>query len=765
MIPIKIKKCKPIDLDSKLKEYLIKNGGKNSLTDLLKEYFGQMGQNRGVMSRMVDINEMNKNPEQIKENITILLSYINQLNFIKKKITFGKEDYSCKIDFVWLDTIKTNSLKTYQVESNQVEFEICNSIYNLAVLYYQNGLNLSCSQSITKEIRKEASKNFKYAMYLFNWIKSEIQNIKLKETPADLHSSNLDYLISLCEINGQTQIIEIAKETNPKDFVLHAKLLLYLSELYSRVVGVYSNIQSKRSNSEKILFFQNRAIYYKAKMFLSLKDEGKRKFDEKGTEYGEVVFYINFALNEFKNCQKTIKKLGKMLKIEDFEKEIQKVEAEKKEVEDLNTRVYKQALPKEQTKVESKSMMTMTLPAELYIEENESKAKEDERINCPDLDLMAPKEIKNMVESYKAKINEIITQNLDKCENEGTISNFIQELNLPKKLTKKPGEEENEIEEEDPRKQLPQELWEKIEKVQQIGGGNGLMKIMQGIMGKSNYLIGNLQNLLKSFEAEDKDDTKCRMRFRDKWIREPSIKLNYQLVQGAQQYIQGIKQTQGFDQQAYNEINNEAHLFDRLMLPLQELKRNIPLYIDPNTELNPEEKEVKEEIIKLYQLSDKCTEIIKPIFAQLNEDSLLIEVFMDVLHKKTTEQDIYERKKQEFLAKFTELEKISEEVKKEEEVINELIQKNSEKIMPKPNEYEENRIMEYFRELDQLTNMFMAKHERIMKGDNYYNDLKTKVDKLIKCGNDWMIKRSDEKNALIKSLSGSMSSSMFGTGY
>lgn len=763
MIPMKIKKCKPIDLDSKLKEYLIKNGGKNSLTDPLQDYFAQMGQNRGVMSRMVDINEMNKNPEQIKESITILLSYINQLNFIKKKIIFGKEGYSCKIDFVWADTIRTNSLKSYQVESDQVEFEICNSMYNLAVLYYQDGLNLSRSQSITKDIRKEASKDFKYAMYLFNWIKNEIPNIKLKDPPADLHSSNLDYLIYLCEINGQTQIIEIAKETNPKDFALHAKLYLYLSELYSRVVGVYSNIQSKRSNSEKILFFQNRAIYYKAKMFLSLKDEGKRKFDEKGTEYGEVVVYSNLALNEFQNCQKNIKKLGKMLKIEDFEKEIQKVAAEKKDAEDKNNRVYKQALPKELPKIESKSMMSMALPEELYIEENESKAKDDERINCPDLNLMAPKEIKEMVESYKAKINEIITQNLDKCENEGTICNFIQELNLPNKLTKKPGEEN--IEEEDPRKQLPQELWEKIEKVQQIGGGNGLMKIMQGIMGKSNYLINNLQNLLKSFEAEDKDDAKCRMRFREKWIREPSIKLNYQLVQGAQQYIQGIKQTQGFDQQAYNEINNEAHFYDRLMLPLQDLKRDIPIQIDTNAELNPEEKEVKEQIIKLYQLSDKCTEVIKPIFAQLNDDSPIIEACMDVLHKKTTEQDIYERKKAEFLAKFSELEKVSEEVKKQEEAINDFIQKNSEKIVPKPNQYEEDRIMDYFRELDRLTNMFMAKHEKIMKGDNYYNDLKTKVDKLVKCGNEWMIKRSDEKNALIKSLCGSLGSSMFGTGY
>ena len=761
MIPIKIKKCKPIDIDSKLKEYLIKNGGKNSLTDALNDYFAQMAQNRGVMTKMLDINEMNKDPKQIKEGIAILISYINQLNFLRKKITFGNEQFSCKIDFIWSDNIKSNTIK-----SNQVEFELCNSTYNLATLYYQNGLNLWNSQSITKEIRKEALINFKYAMYLFNWTKIEALKIKAKELPADLHSSNMDYLINLCEINGQTQIYQIAKETNPKDFALHAKILNYLSQLYLKITGVYSNIQSKRSNSEKIFFFQNRGVYYKAKMFLCLKDEGKKIFDEKGTGYGDVVVYINLALNEFQICQRSIKKVGKMLNLENFEKEIQEVAEEKKKIEDLNNRIYKQPIPKEQKKYEAKNMMAMALPAELYIGENESKAREDERINCPDLNLLVPEEIKKMVESYKAKINEIITQNLDKNENEGTISNFIQELDLPKKLIKKPGEEPVfEEAEEDPRKQLPQELWEKIEKVQQIGGANGLIKIMQGIMGKSNFLIGNLQNLLKSFEAEDKDDTKYRMGFKEKWIREPSIKLNYQMVQAAQQYIQGIKQTQGFDQQEFNDINNNSHLFEKLMLPLQELNRNIPIFIDPNAELNPEEKQIRDEILKLYSLSDKCTEIIKPIFARLNDDSAIIEAFMNVFHKKATEQDVYENNKKAFLAKFAELEKITEEVKKQEEVITEFVKNNSEKITPQLNQYEENRIMDYFRELDELTNMFMAKHEKIKKGDSYYNDLKEKVDKLVKFGNDWMIKRSDEKNALLKSLRRSSACNMFGTGY
>ena len=46
---------------------------------------------------------------------------------------------------------------------------------------------------------------------------------------------------------------------------------------------------------------------------------------------------------------------------------------------------------------------------------------------------------------------------------------------------------------------------------------------MQVIMGKSNFLINTLQNLLRSFEAEDKGDKKFRQRYKDRWFREPSI--------------------------------------------------------------------------------------------------------------------------------------------------------------------------------------------------------------------------------------------------
>ena len=63
-----------------------------------------------------------------------------------------------------------------------------------------------------------------------------------------------------------------------------------------------------------------------------------------------------------------------------------------------------------------------------------------------------------------------------------------------------------------------------------------LNKIMNGILNKSSYLMNQLESFLHSIEAEDKDDTMCRQRFGDKWIRDPSRKLNFRLVDQAKNF-------------------------------------------------------------------------------------------------------------------------------------------------------------------------------------------------------------------------------------
>ena len=752
MLINKIKKCKPVDYDSKLKEYLIKNNDKSCYTDKIKEFFDDLSKNRNEMTKM---KEVQKTIEEIADNIKIIISYVNKINILKKKMIFGKEKFCCKLNFDWYDTIKGSHTK-----SHDIEFELYNSLFNLAILYYCAGLVLAGSEGQSKELRKESTNNFKRAIYVFNIIKEEAnKKINPKEMLSDLVESHIDYCISLCEIEGQIQIYKIAKETNPKDFLLHSKLLLAISNLYHKASEVTKNMQNKKGALDNLgLYFENRAIYYKAAMCKDLKNENKKIFDERGEKYGEIVFYQNLYVKQLTECQKTIDKLGKFLNIESLAKELEDAKKELKEEEDLNSRIYHQALPNEDNLVfDTKNLMKEKSINDLYIKDNEYKLKEDEDFKIPELDLLAPKEVRDMFGKYRSNINKLITEALDKYENEASISNFIQSLHLPKKLTKKVnnnGEEGDENSDGDFYKHIPDELWEKISKIQQIGGPAKLINIMKGIMSKSNYLINNLNNILHSFEAEDKDDSNCRNQYRERWTRPPSQSQNYQMVQGAQQYIASINQTKGFDKMENDDIMKNSQYFEKLMNSKEKLNENIPHDEEVKAEDTPEEIEIKNEIRKLHELCDKCTKIIRAIFVRLDDDSPVITQLLDVLSKKTTEQLILDKNRGSFQSQFDELKNLSDEVKKQEGIINETIKKNYEKLPKVNTTNNDEKVIEYYRNLDQMANMFMAKYEKILKGDKYYNDLKEKIDQLINASNGWMINRGNEKNNMLRTLNG-----------
>ena len=742
MLINKTKKTKSIDMDSRLKEYVIKNYDDSSLTEKVKEYFAELTQNRNVI---VQMNEVEESIDRIRENINILTTYINQILSIRQKTTFGKETYSCKIEFSWKDTLKGSSWDSFNIW-----FEIYNAMFNLAVSYYCLGENVA-KAAMDKNGHKEACNYFKNAMGIFNVIKEEaVTKIPEKELPYDLFPSHMEYCMCLCEIKGQLEIYKIAKESSPDKFALHAKLMLEVSQLYEKAKKLSDNPQTKKATSDNVLtFLENRVHYYKAIMCKDLREESQKAFNEKGTGYGEAVFYQGALVQALLECEKTIKKCGKLVDVDNFEKGLEEERATGQQMLDDNNRVYKEVIPEpEKITFEKKNMMSMALPADLYIRENAEKLRSDERIFCPDLELLVPKEVKSMVNAYKSKMHEFISQNLDQYENEDSINSFVQSLFLPKKLTMRP----EEVTGNEPPNEFPPQLWNKIERVQQIGGTATLNRVMNGIMNKSQYLISQCENLLHSLEAEDMDDQAYRKKFGNKWFREPSQKLNFKLVQGAQQYIQNLQKTKQFDQQQNNEIMNNARFFEQLLLPRQQLVYNIPKREELKIAELPEEKEVRNEILKLYSLGDKCMNIIKPIFTELNDESVIISYFIDVLAKKTTEQAIYERFKESYEAKFTELKTLSEDVKRQKSVVSNVLQRNSGKIRDKPQPNIHNEAMNYFRMLDQYANMFMNEYEKIMKGDKYYNGLYEKISNLVKLGNEWMIKRSDEKDAMLSTI-------------
>ena len=122
MIPNKLKDAKPLDLISTIKAYIMKNYDASSFDQKVETFLSEVQQNRNVVSTMATITQ---NLDTLKTNKEILLQYLNQLNTIKGKMTFGQENFCVQIEFQWKDIFKNKSYSSYSIN-----FEYYNVMFN-----------------------------------------------------------------------------------------------------------------------------------------------------------------------------------------------------------------------------------------------------------------------------------------------------------------------------------------------------------------------------------------------------------------------------------------------------------------------------------------------------------------------------------------------------------------------------------------------------------------------------------------------------------
>ena len=354
-----------------------------------------------------------------------------------------------------------------------------------------------------------------------------------------------------------------------------------------------------------------------------------------------------------------------------------------------------------------------------------------------------------MIDRYKQKMDSYLQQNISQYETEKSVNNFLQNLHLPGHITKRrTGESLNQGSIE-----LPPQLWEKISHVQQLGGTMALNEIMQNIQNKYNYLVSNLENTLNSFKNEENDDNINRQKYGSKWIRKSSNVLNVKYIQAIQNHLQNLRRTAVYDQRQNDEICNNAKYFEKISCSKAKLTNDIPGRIINKKPENNKESKLHEEILNLYDLSDKANEIISPIYDQLNDDTAVLSMFVEVLEKTTTEQAIFNKNKEDYDKKFKELKEISEQILNQKQIVSELASKVIPEIMKKQNEQNVgDEAKEYFNELEKYANLYMNIYNKCKKGEDYYNNLQYKVDDVLAASNQWMIKRNEEKNALISAI-------------
>ena len=724
MISGKLKSAVLIDIVSQIKNYIISNYDASSFTPSVEKFLAEVQQNRNVIS---DLGDVKQNLDTLKSNKQICLQYLTQLNLLKSKMSFGKEKIAVHLDFTWKDTLKNSNFS-----SMNINFEIYNVMFNLATIY----LNIARMESVeaagTDDVKlKEAIKSYQYAAGLFDKIKNEItQCVSDKELSNDLRPNYMTYCSCLCIAYAQKNLITVAenKKTSPS---LLAQLCKGVEDMYRNAsLIIKEKPLSKLLGDQYIYYINNRVNYHEALTYSKLRDDALNTFNKKGEGYGVCITYQGAVVQALMNNEKELKKIKMPLPKDSLV--LAKEQQLGSDMLDKN-KVYRNPCPElaNLPKALQKIMANPAMPPDYKDNVEDSK----------ELDALIPREVRQMIEQYKGKMMEFITQQLNQYENEDTITQFLNSLGLPSSL-------ETVLSSSN----ISDSLWRNISDVQSRGGImylNNLMKSLQSMPGEIKNRIEQSENLIKN---EDAEDQKLRSQYGTKWNRRQSSDLNGNYVNTLKDYKNKLQQAMQCDQSTINDIQNNLKYFDLLSLSREALDQKIPKRVDTNAiKQCKEANDLRAEMDNLENEKNKAMEVIGKIFSSLNDDNVAAQ-FIQVIQKKTTENTIFDQNKAEYMVKFNELGEISNNIRNIKVNIqnkNEIfLRVKNDKFRPDPaNE-------QFFRDLNNYVQLFRTKEQQLQQGLNFYKKFDQKMNELNRNISDFLMARDMDKNELIRYIMG-----------
>ena len=478
MISGKLKSAVLIDIVTQIKNYIISNYDASSFTPAVEKFLAEVQQNRNVLS---DLGEMKQTLDALKSNRQICLQYLQQLNLLKSKMSFGKEKIAVHLEFNWKDTLKNSNCK-----SMNINFEIYNVLFNLATIY----LNIARMESVeaagTDDAKlKEAIKSYQYAAGIYDKIKNEIaQCVPEKEIPNDLKPNYMTYCSCLCIAYAQKNLITVAenKKTSPS---LLAQLCKGVEDMYKNAALIAKEKPlCKLLGDQYIYYINNRCNYHEALTYSKLRDEAMNNFNKKGDGYGVCITYQGALVQALSKNEKELKKIKYPLPKDSLI--LSKEQQLGAEMLDKNN-VYRNPCPELEVlpKALQKIMANPAMPPDYKDNVEDSR----------ELDALIPREVRQMIEQYKAKMMDFISEQLNQYENEDTVNQFLSSLGLPASL-------ETVLSSGN----ISDSLWRNISEVQSRGGTmylNNLMQNLSKLPGEIKNRIEQSENLIKNEDAED----------------------------------------------------------------------------------------------------------------------------------------------------------------------------------------------------------------------------------------------------------------------
>lgn len=718
MFADKFKHSKSIEISKYIKKYVSKNYDMNAFNKI-ESILNDLEFFRNAIINFEGVELTKDSLTKIKNNI---LDYIRLLNTIKKRIPFGSDDHSVKIEYKWYDVLKDDSYCSYNFYH-----EYYNHLFNLAVCLVNLAKTSNFSDS--EEDLKVAVKNFNYAAWIFDKIKQELPNfINAKEIMPDMNLNYLTYCNNLCLAQSQALIFEISGRKGMSN-ELQAQLSKGIFDLLTNCFNMTNDGLKKYSSDTIKTYLNNRRFWYFSLGMLKMRSHQEEEFKSKAIGYGKMIAYTSLAKDALTTGSKDMKYIEKIIKVDDYNAKLKQVTEEFQTMSDKNKRIYYDSVPDPTTlpKLEKKLMANP-----LAFNESLTTNQYDELLK----DLI-PQEIKSSVENYKEKLLQYVSEKLASYENEIKIDKFLSDLNLPGGLESAMCQNE-----------ISQYLWTKISEVQNLGGYNYLNTLNSNNNLIAEEIIKKLKTVQTLLLSEEDQDNKLREIYKNGWLRDPSSKLNQSYINMIVTMNNKIEAAKMCDKKILDSINEKAKDIEELSLSKSQLDKKVPIRVDSKEFLEiPEAKELKDVIEKLNQLKIKNKAAIEAIFTSMNEENLITH-FLDFHRKQASETTFTKEqydKYDKMVLEVANLEKLITDAKEQVRIKNDNFLKIKEqKMKPKP----ENE--EYFKKLENNCKFYNEKMTNFYQGLNFYNSLLDKVYDLESNVGDFILARDLQKNDLIK---------------
>eukprot|EP00826_Nyctotherus_ovalis_P038640 TRINITY_DN3632_c0_g2_i11.p1 TRINITY_DN3632_c0_g2~~TRINITY_DN3632_c0_g2_i11.p1 ORF type:complete len:562 (-),score=182.30 TRINITY_DN3632_c0_g2_i11:454-2139(-) len=500
MILLPVKETDKIDLYTPI----LKNIGGAAGAQFTEQAKGILQRLQTLRNNLTNLSAIRNNPLSVKKAAEDIKDYLSIWNSLSRSFTFGADKGSINIPFTWYDAY-TRDRKT----SSNPMAERVGMLYNLGVLYSQMGADVA---KLPGNKVKEAATLFLSAAWVFERIKLDLVNLKFNELTPDVTEENLSLCSFLMKAQTQSCAYERVYASRPDRYDMLAKLSMQAAKDYEVANGYSRNVGVKKAPNGKSLLaaMQFKEGAFRCLAFYWLALDQKKKCEESVTGMGKAVASIRKATEILESLKKNEWNFPPEIMAE-YKQMIGQCAETQITIERLNDKLYHDSVPSKPVEIDA-----MPYGKPISIEGELDRPFEGKEI----LSLTVPPGVKALDNEYKKEVGVIIQEAFDLIRQiEDYHMQILKKYNLPSAIHAVSNEQ-----------QIPEDMWQRINKCKENGGARGLNQMLEGVEQLSKCNETNILNIYNQLMDEEREDKELRQKYGAKWNRLPSTGLNANML-------------------------------------------------------------------------------------------------------------------------------------------------------------------------------------------------------------------------------------------